>query len=68
MGSSARNLSLAFAALTAVAVETTENGCPTHVKLSVLKAFRAAEIKAWSEQHLTRGSAITYDGPACFRV
>ena len=32
------------------AMESTENGCPTSVILSVVKGFRAAEIKAWSKR------------------
>ena len=50
------------------AVETTECGAPTRIKLSVLKGFRSTEIKAWSQQHLTRGSTVTSDGLACFNA
>jgi transposase-like protein len=50
------------------AVETTEDGHPTRVKLSVLKGFRSAEIKAWSQQHVTPGSTVISDGLACFNA
>lgn len=50
------------------AVETTQEGCPTRIKLSIVKGFRSAEIKAWSQQHLTQGSIVISDGLACFNA
>jgi transposase-like protein len=50
------------------AVETTKDGCPTRIKLPVVKGFRSAEIKAWTEQHLTPGSTVISDGLACFNA
>jgi len=50
------------------AVETTEDGCPTRIKLSVVQGFRSAEIKAWCQQHLTQGSTVITDGLACFNA
>ena len=38
------------------AVETTKEGNPTRVKLSVVKGFLSAEIRSWSQQHLAEGS------------
>ena len=35
------------------AVETTSEGQPTRIKLSVVKGFRTSEISSWSQQHLT---------------
>jgi hypothetical protein len=48
------------------AVEAIEEGCPTRIKLSVVKGFRSAEIKSWNQQHLIRGSIVISDGLACF--
>lgn len=50
------------------AVETTSEGHPTRIKLSVVKGFRTAEIKAWSRQHLVEGSTVISDGLACFNA
>ena len=50
------------------AVETTNEGQPTRIKLSVLKGFRALEISSWSQQHLTEGSTVISDGLACFNA
>lgn len=50
------------------AVETTHEGRPTRIKLSVLKGFRSAEIMAWSRQHLTQGTTVISDGLACFNA
>jgi hypothetical protein len=50
------------------AVETTNGGQPTRVKLSVLKGFRTSEISSWSKQHLTAGSTVISDGLACFNA
>jgi len=50
------------------AVETTEDRCPTRIKLSIVKGFRSAEIAAWSQQHLTSGSTVISDGLACFNA
>ena len=46
------------------AVETTATGQPTRIKLSIVKGFRTAEIKAWSERHLLPGSTVISDGLA----
>ena len=50
------------------AVETTDEGHPTRIKLSVVKGFRKTEIAAWSRQHLTEGSVVISDGLACFNA
>ena len=50
------------------AVETTAQGCPTQVKLSVLDGFRSESIKAWSEQNIVAGSTVISDGLACFNA
>lgn len=50
------------------AVETTNEGQPTRVKLNVLKGFRTSEILSWSQQHLTEGSTVISDGLACFNA
>jgi len=50
------------------AVETTEEGNPTRIKLSVIKGFRSAEIRAWAQQNLTPGSTVISDGLACFNA
>jgi hypothetical protein len=50
------------------AVETTSEGQPTRIKLSVVKGFRTAEIKAWSQQHLVEGTTVISDGLACFNA
>lgn len=50
------------------AVETTEEGHPLRIKLTVVKGFRSCEIKAWGQQHLTPGSTVISDGLACFNA
>ena len=50
------------------AVETTGEGCPTRIKLAVVKGFRTTEITAWSRQHLVEGSIVISDGLACFNA
>ncbi|MDX2347876.1 MAG: IS1595 family transposase [Nitrospirota bacterium] len=50
------------------AVETTAEGRPTRIKLSVVKGFRSAEIRAWSQQHIVSGSTVISDGLACFNA
>ena len=50
------------------AVETTNEGHPTRIKLAVVKGFRTAEIAAWSQQHLAEGSTVISDGLACFNA
>lgn len=50
------------------AVETTKEGQPTRVKLSVVKGFRTAEIATWSKCHLSKGSTVISDGLACFNA
>lgn len=50
------------------AVETTKEGCPTRIKLSVVKGFRSDELARWSMQHLVAGSTVISDGLACFNA
>lgn len=50
------------------AVETTGDGSPTRVKLSVIQGFRKTEIASWSQQHLSEGSTVISDGLACFNA
>jgi len=50
------------------AVETTQEGHPTRIKLSVVKGFRSAELAQWSKQHLVAGSTVISDGLACFNA
>jgi hypothetical protein len=50
------------------AVETTIEGHPTRVKLSVVKGFRSAEIFSWCRQHLAEGCTVISDGLACFNA
>ena len=50
------------------AVETTNKGQPTRIKLNVVKGFRSAEISSWSKQHLTTGSIVISDGLPCFNA
>lgn len=50
------------------AVQTTEEGHPEKIKLSVVKGFRTTELEAWSRQHLTPGSTVISDGLACFNA
>jgi len=50
------------------AVETTNEGQPTRIKLPVVKGFRSTEISVWSQQHLTAGSTVISDGLACFNA
>ncbi len=48
------------------AVQTTEDGRPMRIKLSVVKGFRKTEVSAWSQKHLTPGSTEISEGLACF--
>ena len=48
------------------AVEVNEQGHPTKMHMQVLKGFRHAESKKWSQQHLQAGSQVVSDGLACF--
>lgn len=50
------------------AVETTQEGQPTRIKLSIIKGFRSGEISAWSQRHLNQGSTVISDGLACFNA
>ncbi len=50
------------------AVETTAQGCPTRIKLSVIEGFRSASIKSWSRENLCVGSTVISDGLACFNA
>lgn len=47
------------------AVETTNKGQPTRIKLNVVKGFRTSEIVSWSTHHLIAGSTVISDGLAC---
>ena len=49
------------------AVETTAQGCPTRIKLSVIEGFRSASIKSWSRENLCVGSTVISDLPAAGR-
>ncbi|WP_308365347.1 MULTISPECIES: IS1595 family transposase [unclassified Microbulbifer] len=50
------------------AVETTKEGQPSRIKLSIIKGFRSTEISAWSKRHLSEGSTVISDGLACFNA
>lgn len=48
------------------AVETTSEGQPTRIRLSVVKGFRTQEILGWSQKYLDEGCTVISDGLACF--
>ena len=48
------------------AVETTSEGHPSRIRLSVVKGFRRNEIINWTERYLTPGTVVISDGLACF--
>lgn len=50
------------------AVQTTSEGNPVRIKLSIVKGFRTSEINVWSHQHLVAGSTVISDGLACFNA
>ncbi len=50
------------------AVETTDDGEPVRIKLTVLAGFLKEEIRAWSKQHLVANSVVTSDGLQCFNA
>lgn len=50
------------------AVETTDQHNPVRIKLTKIKGFKSAEIRSWSQQHLTQGSIVISDGLACFNA
>ncbi|MFA0810586.1 IS1595 family transposase [Microbulbifer epialgicus] len=50
------------------AVETTREGRPIRIKLSVVKGFKNSEISTWSKKHLCSGSTVISDGLACFNA
>ena len=50
------------------AVQTTEQGQPLKMKLSVLMGFQSEEIGQWSQRHLLPGSTVVSDGLACFNA
>jgi len=50
------------------AVETTSEGQPTRVKLSVVNGFRTKAISSWSQHHLSEGSTVISDGLHCFNA
>ena len=49
------------------AVQTTEEGHPLRVKLSVVDGYRTTEIAAWAHQHLDTDTRVVSDGLACFQ-
>ena len=49
------------------AVETSEEGQPLRVKLTVVEGFRLNEIVAWAQHHLDAGTRVLCDGLACFQ-
>ncbi|ABC28318.1 conserved hypothetical protein [Hahella chejuensis KCTC 2396] len=50
------------------AVETTSEGHPTRIRLSVVKGFKTQEILNWSQKYLEVGSTVISDGLACFNA
>ena len=48
------------------AIQTTDDGRPVRVKLTVVKGFRKREIASRAGQHLVQGSRVVSDGLACF--
>jgi transposase-like protein len=48
------------------AVSTDEQGHPVALRMSKLTGFTKAQIKAWSQQHLTPGDTVVSDGLGCF--
>ena len=48
------------------AVQTTGEGQPGRVKLTVVKGFRKSVIASWAGRHLVEGSRVVSDGLACF--
>jgi len=48
------------------AVQTSEQGHPQRIKLSVVKGFRKSEIRKWAQQHLSDGTHAVSDGLRCF--
>ncbi len=50
------------------AVQCSPEGHPQRMRLTPVKGFRKASIKAWAQQHLRADSEATTDGLACFRA
>ena len=50
------------------AVQCSPEGHPSRMRLTPVKGFRKASIKAWAQQHLRADSEVTTDGLACFRA
>ncbi|MCP3666186.1 MAG: IS1595 family transposase [Gammaproteobacteria bacterium] len=48
------------------AVQTTNDGNPVRIKLTILKGFLASELLSWGQQHLQQDTVVTSDGLACF--
>ena len=48
------------------AVSTDDQGHPVALRMSKLTGFTKAQIKAWSQQHLTPGATVVSDGLGCF--
>lgn len=50
------------------AVETTSEGQPTRIRLSVVKGFKTKEVLGWSQKYLVEGCTVISDGLACFNA
>jgi hypothetical protein len=50
------------------AVETSDDGSPIRIKLTVLSGFLKDEIQTWSQKHLSEASVLTSDGLPCFNA
>ena len=50
------------------AVETTDEGHPQRIKLSVVESFCSEEIEQWAKQHVVEGSRVISDGLPCFHA
>ena len=49
-------------------ISLSKDGHPIHMRMSVIKGFRASEIKQWAKKHLKTTSIVISDGLACFTV
>lgn len=50
------------------AVQCSPGGYPLRMRLTPVKGFRSASIRAWAQKHLRTDSVVTSDGLACFRA
>lgn len=50
------------------AVETNDQGHPTHAVLDPVKTFSSGEIAAWGRRWLESSTTVVSDGLACFRA